>query len=171
MLKGIRDILKTMGEALSFANTGEMIPDEQKAEVMARHKRPFPIAPGAAPPRVVLAGDGELAPESMERAIALCRENNAMLDLLYVSSEGSSAAIHLATALPRLEAETDLDFQITRRQGDLLVVTENYLRVRQDTLMILVNVSESLRNRATSYQRMSRWARETKYPEVKLMAT
>jgi len=123
------------------------------------------------PPRVVLAGDGELAPESMERAIALCRENNAMLDLLYVSSESNGAAIHLAAVLPRLEAETDLDFQITRRRGDLLTVTENYLRVRQDTLMIVISVSESLRNRAASYQRMNRWARETKYPEVKLMTT
>ena len=169
MLKGIKDILKTMGEALTFADAGEMLTGKQKTELLARHQRPWPISFDAVPPRVVLASDEKFVTAVVERAIALCRENKAMLDLLYVSPERSEANAHLSTVLPRMIAETDLDFQVTRRYGDLLVVTKNYLRARRDTLMILISVSESLRNRAASYQRMDRWARKTKYPEVKLM--
>lgn len=32
MLKGIKDILKTMGEALTLANAGEMLTEEEKAK-------------------------------------------------------------------------------------------------------------------------------------------
>lgn len=169
MLKDIKDILKTMGEALTFADAGEMLTEEQKTEVLAHRKSPYPIIPDAAPPRVVLAGDEEFAPEAVECAIALCRENKAMLDLLYVSPEGSEADAHLATLLPQLGAETDLDFQITRRHGDLLAVTDTYLRARQDTLVIVINVSESLRNRAERYKRTGRWFRTARLPAVKLI--
>ncbi len=168
MLEGIKDILKTMGEALTFAHGGEMLSDDQKAEVLARHKGSWPIAPDAAPPRVVLAGDEAFAPEAVARAIALCREKNAMLDLLCVSPQGS-AANHVVTALPRLESETDLDFQITRRQGDLLIVIDTYLRTRQDTLLILINISDHLRNRTERYRRTGKWFQSSRLPEVELI--
>lgn len=169
MLKGIKGIMNTMGEALTFADAGEMLTAEQKTEMLARHQSRFQIAPDALLPRVVLAGDEELAPASVERAIAMCRENNAMLDLLYVSPEGSRAIKQLATVLPRLQAEPGLDFQVTRRQGDLLVVTENYLRARKDTLMILISVSEHLRSRAERYRRTEKWSRTSRLPAVELI--
>ncbi len=170
MLKGIKDILKTMGEALTFADVGEMLTEEQKVEVLAHRKSPFPIAPDAAPLTVVvLAGDEEFAPEAVECAIALYRKNKAMLDLLYVSPEGSEADAHLSTLLPRLGAETNLDFQITRRHGDLLAVANTYLGARQDTPMMVINVSESLGNRAGRYKRTGRWFRTAKLPAVKLI--
>ncbi len=169
MLKGIKDMLKTIGEALTFADAGEMLSKEQKAEVLDRHKGPWPIAPNAVLHRVVLAGNEAFAPEAVERAIALCRENKAMLDLLYVSPEGSQVDVPLSTVLPRLVAETDLDFQITRRHGDLLLVTDTYLHARQDTLMIVINVSKSLRNRAERYRRTGKWFRTARLPAVKLI--
>jgi len=169
MLKGIKDILKTMGEALTFADAGEMLTEEQKAEVLARHKGPITIAPEATPPRVVLAGDEAFTPEAVERAIALCRESKAMLDLLYVSLEGSEADTHLSTVLPQLLAETDLDFQITRRHGDLLAVTDTYLRARQDTLMTVINVSANLRKRAEQYRRTGKLYRTSKPSAVELI--
>ncbi|GMR08528.1 MAG: hypothetical protein BMS9Abin26_1533 [Gammaproteobacteria bacterium] len=169
MLKGIRDILKTIGEALTFADAGEMLSEEQKAEILDRHKGPWPIAPNKVPHRVVLAGNEAFSPEAVEHAIALCRENKAMLDLLYVSPEGSEADVPLSTVLPRLVAETDLDFQITRRHGDLLVVTDTYLHARQDTLMIVINVSKCLRDRAERYQRTGKWFQTERLPAVKLI--
>ncbi len=35
MLKSIANTLKTMGEAFTLANTGDMLNDQQKAEVLA----------------------------------------------------------------------------------------------------------------------------------------
>lgn len=169
MLKGVNDILKTMGEALIFADAGEMLTEDQKAAILARSKRLFTTASDALPPRVVLAGDEELLPESVDRAIAMCLEKKAMLDLLYVSPEGSKADARLSTVLPRLVAETDLDFQLTRRHGDLLAVTHAYTCVRRDTLMILINVSDRLRDRAERYRRNGRWLRSTQLPAVELI--
>ena len=37
--KSIINILSTMGEGLAYADATEMLPDEQKAEVLNRHKR------------------------------------------------------------------------------------------------------------------------------------
>ncbi len=153
MLKGIKDILKTMGEALTFADAGEMLTGKQKAELLDRHKGSWPIAPDVVSPRVVLADDEAFTPEAVDHAIALCRKNKAMLDLLYVSPKGSEADTHLSTVLPRLLAEIDLDFQITLKHGDLLAVTDTYLRTQQDILMTVINVSANLRNRAEQYRR------------------
>ncbi len=169
MLKGIKDILKTMGEALAFADTGEMLTDGQKNEVVARKKGSCLISSDAVLPRVVLAGDEEFSPEAMEQAIALCREKNAMLDLLCVSPKGNGTIMHLATAWPRLESEIELDFQVAHRQGELLAVTDAYLRARRDTLMILINVSDRLRNRAERYRRTGKWFRTTQFPAVELI--
>jgi len=47
MLEGIKNILRKMGEGLSFANAGEMLTAEQKAKVLARDKRPSRTAPEA----------------------------------------------------------------------------------------------------------------------------
>ena len=43
-------------------------------------------------------------------------------------------AATLTEALPRLASEVGLDFQVTRRQGDLLSEVDAYLRLRRDTL-------------------------------------
>lgn len=170
MLKNIKDIFKTMGEALTFANIGEMLTDDQKSDVLfAQHKEPRRNTPDIVLPRVVLAGDEEFSPETVEHAIALCLEYRAILDLLCVSMEGGGSSVHLETVLPRLESEFDLDFQVTRRQGDLLVVTDAYLRTRRDTLMILVNVNHRLRNRTERYRRTGKWFRTTQLPTVQLV--
>ncbi len=169
MLKGIKDILKAMGDALTFTDAGEMLTEEQKTEVLARHKGPCPIAPDVVPPRLVLAGYEKFSLEAVNHAIALCREKKAMLDLLYVSPENGKVEAQLLQVLPLLEAENDLDFQITRRHGDLLAVTDAYLRARQDTLMILISVSDHLRNRAKRYRRTGKWFRTTQLPAVKLI--
>ena len=44
MLDGIKDILKTMGKALTFANAGEMLTNNQKVEVLGRPKKPCSTA-------------------------------------------------------------------------------------------------------------------------------
>lgn len=71
--------------------------------------------------------------------------------------------------MPRIEAETWLDFQVIRRQGDLLAVADNYLRTRHDTLVILLSVGESLRQRAGYCRSTVRWFRNSSLPAVKLM--
>jgi len=168
MLQEIRKILKTMGEGLAFADAGEMLTDEQKSEVLSRRKRPSSIVPDAQLPRVVLASDETFSSRVLERAIALSCEKNAMLDLLCVTPEGSNATVSLATVLPRLELETDLDFQITRRCGELLVVAEHYIYSRQDILMILLNVGEGLKKQAASQKYTDRWLRVKECPVVEL---
>lgn len=71
--------------------------------------------------------------------------------------------------LPRIEAEAWLDFQVTRREGDLLAVADKYLRTRRDTLVILPGVGESLRQRAGYCRSTGRWFRNSGLPAVKLM--
>ncbi len=77
MLKDIKDLLKTMGDALTFAGAEELLSEERKVEILARHKGPFPIAPDAVPPGVVLADDEELPSEEMEHAIGPCLAKKA----------------------------------------------------------------------------------------------
>ncbi|EGV52699.1 hypothetical protein [Candidatus Endoriftia persephone] len=168
MLKGIKEILKTMGEALTYADAGEMLLAEQKAEVLARSTRFIPGIADTVQPSVVLAGDEVFGPVAVERAIALCREKNAMLDLLYVSPQGGTATIGLAEVLTRLEGEIDLDFQVTRRHGDLLVELDNHLRTRQAVHEVVLDVSEGLRSRAETYRRTEQWPRTSSRPEVVL---
>lgn len=61
MLKGIKDILDTTGEALTFADAGEMLTRREKVKVLARyHKRPRSIElgavrPGSEPEEVVIS--------------------------------------------------------------------------------------------------------------------
>lgn len=74
MLKTIKDILRTMGEALSFANAGEMLSDNQKAEVLSRCKDPYPVSLNVAPSRVILVSDEDFTLEGVERAISQCHE-------------------------------------------------------------------------------------------------
>jgi len=49
MLKGIKDILKKMGEGLIFADAGEMLADEQKARLLTRDKGSSRSVPETAP--------------------------------------------------------------------------------------------------------------------------
>ncbi len=168
MLNGIKNTLKLIGNALAFANAGEMLTEEQKVEILAQ-QRSCPVTPEAIPPRVVLASYGEFSSASVNHAIALCHKKKAMLDLLCVSPPNSKTATPLSQLLSLIETENDLDFQITRRQGDLLTVTDAYLRTRKDTLMILINVSDHLRNRAKRYRRTGKWFRTTSLPAVTLI--
>lgn len=167
-MAGIRSILKTMGEALTLANAGEMLTDSTKAEVLGNFAGSFPQAPDAVFPRVVVASDSGFAADIVEQGIELCHEKRAMLDLLCTWSGDSVPQRPLAQVLPRLEAETWLDFQVTRRQGDLLAVADDYLRARRDTLVILLHVGESLRQRVECYRRSGRWFHDTAQPVVKL---
>jgi hypothetical protein len=169
MLQSIKDILRKMGDGLAFANAGELLSGEQKTRVLSRYENAFPAAPDAPPPRVVLAGDEVFAGEAVDRAIALCHEKQAMLDLLWVSPEGNQGTIHLDTMLPRLESETGLDFQVTRRYGELPDVVENYLRSRRDILKLLISVSERLRRQAELHRRTERWSLTSRLPGVELI--
>lgn len=62
MLKEIKDILKTMGEALSFAHTGEMLSINQKTTALNHSKKATLIAVNSTPSRDVLADVEELFP-------------------------------------------------------------------------------------------------------------
>ncbi|MGD8783566.1 MAG: hypothetical protein PVG75_03970 [Thioalkalispiraceae bacterium] len=143
MLKLIKDVLKQMGDGLAFTYAGEMLDVDQKTETLDKAE----TAPGALPDRVVLAGDSEFTPETMQRAIALCRKKNAMLDLLCVSPRNNSF-IDLTATLTYLESEMDLDFQVTRRYGTLMDVARRYAHARRDTLMTLINVSDPMQQQA-----------------------
>ena len=165
---GLKRIFHTMGEALRLANAGEMLTDSTKAEALDKFEGDFPQASDAVLPRVVVASDSGFAGDIVEQGIELCQEKRAMLDLLCISSAGSVLRQRLLQVLPRLEAETWLDFQVTRRQGDLLDVADNYLRARRDTLVILLEVGDSLRQRVEYYRRSGRWFRDAAQPVVKL---
>jgi hypothetical protein len=157
-----------MGEALTLANAGEMLTDSTKAEVLDNFGGEFAQVPDAVLPRVVVASDSGFADDIVEQGIELCHEKCAMLDLLCISSGDTVPEQPLSQVLPRLEAETWLDFRVTRRRGELLAVADSYLRARRDTLVILLDVGESLRQRVECYRRSGRWFRDTARPVVKL---
>ena len=168
-LKALRSMLRTMGEALALADAGEMLSDAGKNAVLGRFQGSYPLVPGAPPPRVVIASDQDFSPGIVEHGIELCRENRAMLELLCISSGGDIRPAQLTGALPRLVSETRLDFQITRRQGDLLSEVDTYLRLRRDTLIILIQVGEDLRRRAERYLQVGRrGGQSSRMPAVSL---
>ena len=169
MLKGIKEILNTMGQALVFADAGEMLTDEQKSEVLDQHGEPHPISPNTMFPRVVLASDEAFPLTEVTRAAALCLEKNAILDLPCVSPEGSRENINLAGVLPHLESESNLDFQITRRRGDLLVVTENYLHSRHDIVMIFLHMGRNLSTQSMNDKHTDKWMVTRNHPEMILL--
>lgn len=171
MLKNTKDILHKMGEAFRFANAGEMLSCEQKNEVLSKRKKPYPVSADVELPRVVLASDENFNLDSLERAITLCQEERAILDLLCVSAEGKNTNLNLATVLPRLGSETNLDFQVTHRQGNLLSVIDSYLRSKQDTLMIMININDQIRGRLKKYQQAGKWSRMSEVPSVEFIDT
>lgn len=61
MLQGIKDILTTMGKALTFADIGETLNEEQKTKVLARYRVSCPRVSETVTPRVILAEDKILA--------------------------------------------------------------------------------------------------------------
>ncbi len=73
MLKSINAILKTMGEALAFANTGEMLSEKQKSNVLSTpQKHTSATSTSSCPPKTI-ACDEDFAIESVDSTIALCR--------------------------------------------------------------------------------------------------
>ena len=148
MLKDIKNVMKIMGEAMSFSNVGEMLTQKQKSEVMIGQKKSPPIAADQpqTQTRVLLVGDEEFSSNAVERAIALCRKRNTMLELLCISSENSDANEQLPHVVSLLETANDLEYQITRRYGNLRVETDAYLNSRHDDLVVIVNASDHLRN-------------------------
>jgi hypothetical protein len=168
-VKTLRRMFRTMGEALTLADAGEMLSAADKNAVLARLPGSYPLAPGAVPPRVVIASDQDFTPGIVEQGIELCRENRAMLELLCICSGGNIRPAQLMEALPRLVSETRLDFQVTRRQGDLLSEVDTYLRLRRDTLIILIQVGADLRRRAERYLQVGRrGGRSSRMPAVSL---
>jgi len=157
-----------MGDALMLADSGELLGDKGKNEVLGRFPGGFPTAPDAVPLRVVIASDQAFSPGMVEQGIELCRENRAMLDLLCISAQGQIRPAPLIETLPRLASETGLDFQVTRRQGDLLAEVDAYLRLRRDTLIILIHVGDDLRRRAERYTQGMRRLRSSRMPDVSL---
>jgi hypothetical protein len=167
-MKGIRHILHTMGEALTLASAGEMLTDTDKDAVLERFPGRYPVAPDAVLPRVVVASDQHFTPGLLRQGIELCNENRAMLDLLCISRRERGSPVTLTEVLPRLASEPGLDFQVTRRQGDLLVEIDAYLRLRRDTLIILIQVGEDLRRRAECYRQGLRWSSASQKTAVSL---
>jgi len=167
-MKGIRRILHTMGEALTLASAGEMLTDKNKHAVLGRFQGSYPVAPNAVLPRVVVASDQHFTPGILSQGIELCNENRAMLDLLCISRGDGGSPVALAEVLPRLASEPGLDFQVTRRQGDLLAEVDSYLRLRRDTLIILIQVGADLRRRAECYRQRVRWSGSSQTPAVSL---
>lgn len=168
LLKTLRNILRTMGEALTLADAGEMLGEASKNAVLGRFQGSYPEAPDAVLPRIIVASDQHFTPGILEQGIELCNENRAMLDLLCISRGESDRTVTLTEALPRLTCEAGLDFQVTRRQGDLLVEVDTYLRLRRDTLIILIQVGEDLRRRAERYRRGWRRGSSNQMPAVSL---
>ena len=167
MINNINEILKTMGNAFTFSNEGEMLSSEQKKELLARKNSSSVLNKKFT--RVVLAGDEEFSTEALEKVIALCKEKNAMLDLLCVTPERNSELMHLTTALSFLENKKNLDFQVTRRNGDLLVEIKNYIRERSDILMLLISESKKVRNHEEQYKKSKNSLLTMKAPKVKLL--
>jgi hypothetical protein len=167
-LKTLRKILRTMGEALTLADAGEMLGEAGKNAVLGRFRGSYPEAPDAVLPRIIVASDQHFTPGILAQGIELCNENRAMLDLLYISRGEGDRTLTLTEVLPRLACETGLDFQVTRRQGDLLVEVDTYLRLRRDTLIILIQVGEDLRRRAERYRQGMRWSSSSQVPAVSL---
>jgi hypothetical protein len=167
-LKTLRSILRTMGAALTLANAGEMLSDASKSAVLGRFQGSYPLAPDAVLPRVVIASDQDFTPGIVEHGIELCRENRAMLELLCIYPGECARSAQLTAALPRLASETGLDFQVTRRQGELLSEVDTYLRLRRDTLIILIHVGADLRRRAERYRQGGRWSHSSRMPAVSL---
>jgi hypothetical protein len=91
-----------------------------------------------------------------------------MLDLLCISPAEAGHPETLTEVLPRLASETGLDFQVTRRRGDLLAEVDSYLRLRRDTLIILLHVGDGLRRRAERYSQGGCWFRTRRMPAVSL---
>jgi hypothetical protein len=157
-----------MGEALVLADAGEMLSDASKKAVLGRFQGVYPTAPDAVLPRVVIASDQDFTPGIVEHGIVLCHENRAMLDLLCITPGETASSAQLTEALPRLASESGLDFQITRRQGDLLGEVDTYLRLRRDTMIILIHVGEDLRRRAERFLYKDDSIRSNRMPAVSL---
>lgn len=169
MLINIKDILRKMGDAFSFAHAGEMLSFEQKSEILSQREKPYPMPVDVKLPKVVFASDEDFSLESLERAISLCQEESAILDLLCVSGEGENSNLNLATVLPRLGSEANLDFKVTRRQGNILSVVDGYLRAEHDTLMVMVNINDHIRERARQYHRLRKRSESEKLPAIELV--
>ncbi len=73
MLRSINDMLKTMGEALAFANAGEMLTEKQKARMLAPQQKRYSTVSDAMLSQGTLASDEEFATEAVDCTIALCR--------------------------------------------------------------------------------------------------
>jgi hypothetical protein len=157
-----------MGEALALADAGEMLAGTDKHAVLDRFRGHYPTAPDAVLPRVVVASDRKFTPGILQQGIALCHEKQAMLDLLCISPAEAGHPETLTEVLPRLASETGLDFQVTRRRGDLLAEVDSYLRLRRDTLIILLHVGDGLRRRAERYSQGGCWFRTRRMPAVSL---
>jgi hypothetical protein len=157
-----------MGEALTLAGAGEMLTDTDKDAVLGRFRGSYPVAPDAVLPRIVLASDQHFTLGILSQGIELCNENSAMLDLLCISRREGGCPVTLTEVLPRLASEPGLDFQVTRRQGELLAEVDSYLRLRRDTLIILIQVGADLRRRAERYRQGLRWSSAGQQPAVSL---
>ena len=72
MLKSINDMLKTMGEALAFANAGEMLTEKQKARVLAPQQKRCSTVSDAMLSQGTLASDEAFATETVDGSVALC---------------------------------------------------------------------------------------------------
>jgi hypothetical protein len=155
-MKGIRHILHTMGEALTLASAGEMLTDTDKDAVLGRFPGRYPVAPDAVLPRVVVASDQHFTPGLLRQGIELCNENRAMLDLLCISRRERGSPVTLTEVLPRLASEPGL------------VEIDAYLRLRRDTLIILIQVGEDLRRRAECYRQGLRWSSASQKTAVSL---
>lgn len=167
MIKNIVGIFKTIGDGLQFENTGELLSHEKKLEVLSNSTAGSSLSLVSLPVRILLASDRVFTLDAVEHAIEICTSNNAILELLYIGVDKKSLSLNFKKVLPLLELETDLDFQLTRREGELVTVLQEYLSSRQDILMVLLSVNEKLHKRKIDYLHIERNFPESKFPSIK----
>lgn len=148
MFKGIKNILKTMGEALTYSNVGEMLTKDQKSKILIDNKNSYSNNLDTTPSRIVLASDDVFSSNSIIRAISLCRKEKAILDLLCIKPDFHSKEIPIENVLTSLEVVSDVGYEIIRKQGEFTKTLKNYTTTRTDIIMIIVNINQYMRIQA-----------------------
>lgn len=169
MIKNIVGIFKTIGEGLQFEDTGESLSYVKKLEVLSNSTADSSLSLARLPVRILLVSDRACTFNAVEHAVEICSRNSAILELLYIGVDKKSLSLNFKKVLPLLERETDLDFQLTRREGELITVLQEYLVSRQDIVLVLLSVNEKSHKRKIDYLYIERNFPESKYPAINVI--
>ncbi|SCZ65752.1 universal stress protein [Thiohalomonas denitrificans] len=121
-----RSILARMGKGLEHAHYGELRPHHEKLEQLYGYRGEL---------RVVVALDASPRRQAFDYAVELARRERMLLDVLHVSP---AAGLELPPKglIPALLA-ANIDFRLTRREGELATVLLDYSRFRPDIFCIV----------------------------------